>query len=130
MMDLREVEAALRDLHATHRAIGGVTGGQAEGWRLELVRLRRALAEKIGLLSNGLNQWSPPPEAAAFHAALRRDLSALRASLAEHQARWPAVSVDIEAPDHVRSQMILQSAHDALDRSMAALGAALNEFGK
>lgn len=91
----RDVRETANDLLATYdeamRLAGRETG---EVNANELVGLRRTIAELMGKLGALAND----PEHA--HAELKAAFSGLRASLAEHQANWPAVAVREAAAEY------------------------------
>lgn len=123
MVSFADIRTAIDALREVQRAIGETNEKQGERWRYELVRLRRDLAERLGAVYRLSERWSPAPEQTPHKEALRRSLSALRTALAEHQALWPAVSVDIQAPEYRQSVGQLRATYAELDETLSRIGA-------
>ena len=92
---------------------GKPSAKQPVGWRQDVVRWRRTLSEQLGCVGEHLAAM--PVDAAA---AIRTPLSELRGALADHQASWPAVSLDPDSPDYRRSVMPVRAAFDRLEAAL------------
>lgn len=120
MTRLSDIGAALAELRDIHRLIVATTQEQADGWRHDLVRLRRNLAEKLGELIPLVRDSDPGRDSPAFD-AFRKALSALRTAVAEHQGRWPAVLLDLSDPSYGTSLARVREAHERLETSFRLL---------
>ena len=88
-MDFEDLKARVIELRETQQSIASVVQDQPPDWRKEVVRLRLELSRKLGFVSNSTNDWQAHASASAAWSRFRKNLSVLRAALAEHQARWP-----------------------------------------
>ena len=120
-MDFEDLKARVIELRETQQSIASVVQDQPPDWRKEVVRLRLELSRKLGLVSNSTNDWQAHASASAAWSRFRKNLSVLRAALAEHQARWPAVALDERATDFQASTRRIRKAFDDLEQGLAEL---------
>ena len=100
---------------------------QADGWRLRVVGLRRELGDRVGVAVTTLDDWTPSaPAVASLLPKLREEMAELRTALAEHQASWPAVSLDPSAPGYRESLAKLMTAQTRVRATMEHIDALLN----
>jgi predicted HAD superfamily Cof-like phosphohydrolase len=114
------IGSALAELRDIHRLIVATTQEQADGWRHELVRRRRDLAEKLGELTPLVRDGQPGGDAPTFD-DFRKALSALRTAVAEHQGAWPAVLLDKGDLSYTSSLAKVRDAYDRLETSFRLL---------
>ena len=117
---LADLRAALQALRATQVLLVGACQRQEPDWRHVVVACRRDLARQLGELTSLLDRV-PAGAADEARVAFRRTLSRLRSVLAEHQALWPAVAIDVAAPGYQASLAAIRVADGQVDQSFAAL---------
>ena len=107
-MTTSEFEDAVARIEQIDRDIALIVDRRPEGWRHELIRLRRKLADAVGdatLAMTKLKTCSP----SQLH-FLRESLSAFRHALALHQANHPASLID-KTNDYERSNDLVRQAN-------------------
>ena len=115
-----EIGQVLAELQDLQRQIAATTGSRPDGWRHEMVRLRRRMAEQIGALIPLVNPGEGGRDTPQFD-SFRKAVSRFRTAVAEHQGRWPAVLLDVSDPDYVASLTRVRSAHENMDESFRQL---------
>ncbi|GAA0314974.1 hypothetical protein GCM10009087_26750 [Sphingomonas oligophenolica] len=110
-----------RRLQQLHEASKQATIDRREGWQRELVRVRRELSVAIGELTTAMQEWSPPESAQADFTAFRSHISALRSTLALHQASFPASSVIVDERAYFESTNLIRDRFRELAQKRDAL---------
>lgn len=101
---LAEVDA----LQATLRQSADLAQSDFGSVRTEAVKLRRKIAEhRRALHELGERVFAHPSVQQGFRSHYSRVCSAL----AEHQANWPIVAIDLASPDYIRSLEKSRLAH-------------------
>lgn len=115
-----EIGRALADLQELYRDIASTVRGQADGWRHELVRLRRRAAEATGVLNALVHAGEPGCDTPQFD-DFRTAVSRFRTAVAEHQGRWPAVLLDVSDPSYADSLTRLRGAQATMEETYRRL---------
>ncbi|WP_375251130.1 hypothetical protein [Sphingomonas sp.] len=113
-------------LQGTQRQIMAATSRREEGWRWAVVQHRRTLATQLAALSEKIRALPEPGAGDTLHKAARDSVSKLRAALAEHQARWPAVAIDPDAEGYRSSVDGVRTSYRAVEAALTALRAAIS----
>lgn len=124
------IRAQFDAVRSIQQSIAGLR--DQENWRHALIVRRRELSIALSGLIEQNRAWIAPAELRVHHRALSNSLSTLRSALAFHQASWPAVSIEHDAPDYLKSVGDLRAAFYAVERQLvelekAADASALNE---
>lgn len=98
--------AAVAELGRIQREIVLVSAAERDGWRRDLIELRRALQAQITLVSQTIDER-------AADDALREALNQMRSKVALHQANWPAVAIDRADPAYRASVQDVRAANNA-----------------
>lgn len=117
-----DIRAAIVELRRIQREIDPVVETAEAGWRLQLALLRRQLS---GVIADAFQRVSGPLSKPHLE-ALRTALSGLRARLAYHPARAPAVSIEVDDPLFAASVAKI----DATFATFAELEAVLYELDR
>ena len=112
-----DLRAALGKTIAASDALQMTCRMRQNGWRGEVVRLRRVVASEMGRMVALAVEAEPQGEALR---ALRHHLSGLRFAVADLQASWPAVSLDPEADSYRASVRKVVSCLEQVDQALAA----------
>ena len=115
-----DIGQVLAEVQLLHRQIAAASSAGTDGWRQEVVRLRRRMAEQIGALIPLVSAGRPGSDTPQFD-GFRKAVSRFRTAVAEHQAQWPAVLLDARDPAYVESVTRLRSAHENMDESFHRL---------
>ena len=108
MMTTSTFENAVARIEQIDRHIALIVDKRAEGWRLELVRSRRELADAVAGAALALDKVKTGnPSQLHF---LRESLSAFRHALALHQANHPASLID-KTNDYEKSNDLVRQAN-------------------
>ena len=118
-MTLGAIRSKLDAARRVQQSIKGLR--EHENWRQKLIVHRRELSVALSDLIEQNRVWIAPTELKAHHRALSNSLSALRSAIAFHQASWPAVSVDPDAPAYLETVGDLRVAFDNAERHLAVL---------
>ena len=110
----------MQEMHASIRALNAASAEQAEGWRHEVVRHRRMIADQMRRMG-GVVASAPDPVPSTL-IAFRNTLSRLRSTVAELQASWPAVALDPKAPSYRRSVELIRADLVKLEEALLAYG--------
>lgn len=100
---------------------------QEGDWRRQIVRCRRQLHEDITSLGSLLSSLRSGDSLDADIRALRDALCAMRSCAAEHQARWPVITI---VPGHPKFQQSLAWLRATGDRFAATAAGFLNRLGQ
>ncbi len=111
MRPSQQLRDALARFAVAEKAIETIGTRTDKERKQALVHSRRQLSEQIGVLGPVIDQdaelaWDPD-----LHRELGKGFSAMRYGLAQHQASWPAVTID-EDPVAYR-----ESAHSVQEKS-------------
>ena len=111
------MRAKVAELRGHQRAIQAASLRQGEGWRQEVVSARRRIAIALGEL--GVMTAGRP----SFEGMepFRRTISNLRASLAEHQALWPAIAIVPTQPAYIASVGRVRESYRRMDVALSAV---------
>lgn len=93
------------DTMTAYRKIQAIAESDDESDAKSLIELRRTISIHLGDLSRLINQAPIPAE----QIELRHSFSRVRAALADHQARWPAVSIRNQRKEYRASMLKLDA---------------------
>ncbi|MBO9582469.1 MAG: hypothetical protein J7498_16405 [Sphingobium sp.] len=94
---------ALRVYSDIERNLVGIGKAGDPSRRLELVRLRRKLAEQTGTVGTLIEQDAELAKTPDKQQEMQRVFSAFRYAFGHHQAKWPVVCADAEVAEYVAS---------------------------
>ena len=112
--DLRQL---LREIHAGIQTVNVACRERPDGWRHEIVRVRRKMGDALSRMGALVAGASRSPALAAFRDALSR----LRSVVAELQAAWPVVELDPGSPDYQLAVQRVRGTLEALENALEAL---------
>lgn len=106
--------AAVAELGRIQSDIVAASCSDHDGWRRDLIALRRTLQAQMTMLSQLIDGGDVDTPA-----ELREALNRMRSKVALHQANWPAVAIDRDHPDYRAS---VQNVRDANAEFIAVAG--------
>jgi hypothetical protein len=113
-MDPKQALAsALTELERIQAAMAGLSSSDGDDWRRDLIALRRELQVKIAELSEVAERCDALRERSGPGHDFWDKLARMRATVALHQARWPAVAIDQANPDYQQSIAGVRAANRA-----------------
>ncbi|WP_298672434.1 hypothetical protein [uncultured Sphingomonas sp.] len=120
---LAEMERIMDDLHDISRR-------RDEARKSDLVRLRRSLADQMGVIAGAAAQSARLLGDEALAREFRRRFSAVRSAVALHQATWPAVTIDEGGAPYRESAIAVRQTNEAFlgwMRATLGIGPTSNE---
>lgn len=99
---------AIAELASIHQSIVALDRRTDDGWRRELIALRRRLQQQTQTVTTFVETLDPNRDETR---RLRAALGRMRTGVALHQASWPAVAIDRTDPRYRDSVVGLRAAY-------------------
>jgi hypothetical protein len=110
MAGQKDMLEALAALDATRVQVLALGRDQPEGWKLRHVGARREVQTQLARVNQVAHEWLVAQGDTPDSRRLRELLGTMRNLVAEHQTRWPVVTVDTDDPTYRVSMAKLDAA--------------------
>ena len=109
----RALASALTELERIQGAMAGLSSSAGVDWRRDLINLRRQLQAQITELGEVAKRCDALRERVGPGQDFWDRFAKMRATVALHQARWPAVAIDQSDPGYQQSIAGVRAANRA-----------------
>lgn len=100
MTEADRLDSVLREFQKLHQLMIRTPLRKDDGWKRDLIGLRRQLQMLFTQLAEVSNQIALTVPDSPVSLEYRERLSQVRHKVALHQADWPVVQIDVEDPKH------------------------------
>ena len=111
MDSARALASALTELERIQGAMAGLSSSAGADWRRDLINLRRQLQAQITELGEVADRCDALRERTGPGQDFWDRFAKMRATVALHQARWPAVAIDQADPAYQQSIAAVRAAN-------------------
>ena len=111
MDPLEFFRSAVDDLEQIQSAMSGIAASPDANWKRQIIESRRKLQAQISVVSEAIRQCESGMPSPELTVRLLVALSKMRSTLAIHQAKWPAVAIDVSSADYAESLASVRQAN-------------------